>query len=271
MYIYRFEAMTTPCELLIKTSNKKKADRVAKRILQNSKLLEKKYNFFNPNSYLSKINNRETNILDKEFLHLLELSKKYYYLTNKVFDVTIGTIKDVFLYSTTIDELQENKNRLKEFMGFENIKIKNQKIIFLNRYIKLDFGGLVKEYAVDSAVKILKEFKIKSALVNFGGDIYAYGKKSNNQRYKIGIKDPKNPKNIAAFVELEDEAIATSASYERGYTIDNKRFSHIISKDGKYSANSVSVISKSCVDSGVFATALMIDNTIKCKNRVLIF
>ncbi|MBV5348301.1 FAD:protein FMN transferase [bacterium] len=53
----------------------------------------------------------------------------------------------------------------------------------------MDFGGLVKEYAVDQAALQLQKLGIKFALVNFGGDISAYGT-CHNEPWKVGLQDP---------------------------------------------------------------------------------
>ncbi|MEA3229000.1 MAG: FAD:protein FMN transferase, partial [Campylobacterota bacterium] len=162
------------------------------------------------------------------------------------------------------------KESLKEFIGCEHFSIKKNKIRFDNPHTKIDLGGFVKEYAVDRAVEVLQKNKISSALVNFGGDVYALSKKPDNSQYSIGIKDPSNPTSFATQVFLEDEALTTSASYERNYKVGATKYSHIISKEQlQKNVNSVSVISKNCVESGVYSTSLMIDETIENKNRVI--
>ena len=268
--IYHFEAMTTPCELVMFSKDKTSSDSVAKLILQETKRLEKKYNFFDPLSYLSQINQRKVLELDDETKWILKSCISYYNKTNKIFDITVGTIKDIYKNSKSLDEVDTKKESLKEFLGCEHIKITKSKISFTNPYTKIDLGGYVKEYAVDRAVKILKRKKIFSALINFGGDIYALGTKDKKEPFKIGIKDPKNPNIMATFVELENQAITTSASYERGYEIAGKRFSHILSGESyEQRYQSVSVISKSCVQSGIFSTAMMIDPDIKLNDKVI--
>jgi thiamine biosynthesis lipoprotein len=44
-------------------------------------------------------------------------------------------------------------------------------------------------------VAIVKKRKITSAIINFGGDIYAHGKKPNEDKFKIAIKNPKDKNN----------------------------------------------------------------------------
>ncbi len=270
-YLYKFEAMTTPCEVVLFCDVKKRADETAQAILKEAKRLEKKYNYFAPDSYLSELNRREYDLLDPETRDLLQRAVKYYRLTNGVFDITVATIKDLYRGEMSLETLHEAKKRLLPFTGCEHLQIKKNRLLFNNPYTKIDLGGFVKEYAVDQAVKIVKKAKIKAALINFGGDIYALGKKPDGRKFRVGIKDPKNPETFVQFEEIEDEALTTSASYERNVTIEGAFFSHIIAKDADtQKPDSVTVISKNCVESGVFSTALMVDPTLQTKNRVIL-
>ena len=271
-YIYKFSAMSTPCELIIYETQKIRADEVAKLVVLETKRLEKKYNYYNKSSYLSLINARQEHQLDQESKMLLQRAKKYYSLTDGIFDITTATLKDLFLSETLLSELTQKRANLLSFVGCEHFKIKKNKIIFDNEYTKIDLGGFVKEYAVDRATIIVKNKKIKSALINFGGDIYAVGKKPNGERFKIGIKDPHNHEKHIEYVEIEEQALTTSATYERNYTIEKKTFSHIISKNEHIKTPySVTVISSTCVDSGVYSTALMIDPNLKHDKKVIIY
>ncbi len=270
-FIYRYEAMSTPCELLLFAKDKFQADSVANTILLETKRLEKKYNYYNKDSIISQINSRTLRELDSETKTILQRAKKYYKLTDGIFDITIATIKE--LYREEKDEILfiQKKSSLEPFVGCEHFNIKRNKIIFDNPHTKIDLGGFVKEYAVDRAVMILKRYKIGSALVNYGGDIYALGKKPDGTKFSIGIKDPLNQTAFAIQVELKDEALTTSASYERNYTIGSKIYSHIISTiEYSEEPNSVSVISSNCVESGVYSTSLMINKNLITKNKIVI-
>jgi len=121
-------------------------------------------------------------------------------------------------------------------------------------------GGFVKEFAVDQAVKILKKEKISSALVNFGGDIYALGSKPNGEKFSIGIKNPLKPSEYLTSVKLSNQALTTSASYERNYEVEGKSFSHIISATNlQKKVLSVTVVASSVLEAGVFSTALSLN------------
>ncbi len=270
-FIYRFEAMSTPCEVQLFCDSNSKANTIASKILKEAKRLELKYNYYSRTSYLFKINARIEQKLDLETEHLLKLAINYYNKTGGVFDITVATIKDIYKKAQTLQELEKKEKELLSFVGCEHISIKKRKIYFDNPYTKIDLGGFVKEYAVDRAALIVKKAKIESALINFGGDIFAIGKHPSGEKFKIGIKDPNNPAQIAKYAQIEDEALATSASYERFEKIENKKISHIINKGKSSRYKSVTVIAKSCLESGVYSTALMADETIETPNRVIIF
>lgn len=238
--------MSTPCELQLYCDNKGLSDSCANDILLECKRLEKKYNYYDANSYLSDINNRKINILDSETKQLISNAKQYYKKTNTIFDITLVTIK-------------KNK-KLIAYVGCDKFEIKKNKLYFANSYTKIDLGGFVKEYSVNQAIKIIKKYKIKSAIVNFGGDLYVHGKKPNNDKFVVGIKNPKNPTENLISIALENEALATSALYERQ--------GHILSKEKLNTyILSATVISNCCIKSGVYSTSFMINNDLDIKMK----
>lgn len=272
--IYKFEAMTTPCEVQLYSKDKISCDICAQEILSEVKRLELKYNYFNSSSYLSKLNLRESDILDLETKSLLQRAKLYYKKTNKIFDITVATIKEIYNLKT-IKEYEKQKAILLPFVGCEHFMIKKNRLVFDNLCTKIDLGGFVKEYSVDKAVGIVKKHKIKAALINFGGDIYAMGKKEDGSKFKVGVKNPNFKNESLFYVELENEALTTSASYERNTIIEGKEFSHIIGVNKQsdiLSATvgpniiSATVVSKNCVESGVYSTSLMINDKQKTIN-----
>jgi len=267
--IYKFESMTTPCELQLYCDSKEVADSCAVDIMKECKRLEQKYNYYSNDSYLHRINLRQSNTLDSETKSLLSISKQYYKKTNGLFDITIATLKDIY-QSNSIKQIKEEKTKLLEYTGCEHFSIKKNKINFTNEFTKIDFGGLVKEYSVDRAVKIIKKYKIKSALVNFGGDIYAHGRKPNNEKFNIGITNPIKKEEYLFNISIENQALTTSASYERNIKVQDEVYSHIISKDKKSDILSATVVSNSCVQSGVYSTALMCNSMLETKDDTYI-
>ncbi len=268
---YRFEAMNTPCELSIFSISKPRADGVAQDIVKESKRLQHKYSYYDKNSWLYRVNARLEHHIDRESKSILRRSLEFYRATDGIFDITMATLKDLYSISKSVNDLQSSRAKLLEFVGCEHIKIQRDKIMFDNKFTKIDLGGFVKEHAVDRAATLIRRAKISSALINFGGDIYAVGRRVDARAFRVGIKDPDDRSKHIEYVEIEDEALTTSASYERNYHIEQQTYSHILSKtDSKLKPKSVTVISPTCVQSGVYSTALMIEPKLKCTHRCII-
>ena len=256
--------MTTPCEVHIFSDNEEKSRMVAGKILSRAKGLEKKYNFYNNNSLLSSLNQRKRSNLDPQTEELLKRAKQFYEATSHIFDVTMGTLVQA-RKASTLEQVEEKKSKLIPFVGCEHFKIQRHKIIFDNPHTLIDLGGFVKEYAVDMGVKILKKHKIGSALINFGGDIYALGSKPSGEPFSVGIKNPKNPTQYSMHCEISNQALTTSASYERNHRVEGKLYSHIISRSERQEkVASVTVIASSTLESGVYSTSLMVEPSLDC-------
>ncbi len=253
--------MTSPCEVHIYHPDAQKSRTIASKILEMAKGLEQKYNFYNPNSLLSLINQRKIKKLDFQTKELLQRAKLFSSKTAGIFDITMGTLVGN----------RTDPEPLLPFVGVDHFRIKRDQILFDNPHTLIDLGGFVKEFSVDQEVKILKREKIQSALLNFGGDIYALGSKPNGKPFSIGIKNPLNPDQYITHVKLKNQALTTSASYERNEVIEGKSYSHIIAQSSlQLEVISATVISSSVVESGVFSTALMIDPSLDTSLEILL-
>lgn len=80
----------------------------------------------------------------------------------------------------------------------------------------LDPSGLVKGWAVDRAAELLDAAGTAHYAVNAGGDIRLRGDARPKARWRVGIQHPLALDAIAAVVESDDLAVATSGAYKRG-------------------------------------------------------
>lgn len=77
----------------------------------------------------------------------------------------------------------------------------------------VDPTGLVKGWAADQALAVLKDAGVVTAIVNAGGDIAAVS--HDEKAWRIGIRHPWRPNALACVAEIRC-AVATSGFYERG-------------------------------------------------------
>lgn len=88
----------------------------------------------------------------------------------------------------------------------------------------IDLGGIAKGYAVDLATASLQQSGIRSACVNAGGDLRAFG----GIAYSVAIRDPAYPNEAALQTRLLGQALATSGTYFSRKRIDDRECSALI-------------------------------------------
>jgi thiamine biosynthesis lipoprotein len=81
---------------------------------------------------------------------------------------------------------------------------------------RLDPSGLVKGWAVAGAARRLEAAGAQRFCINAGGDVVARGRPEPDRPWRVGIRHPEAHERLAAVVAVENLAVATSATYERG-------------------------------------------------------
>ncbi|HEX4795328.1 MAG TPA: DUF2271 domain-containing protein [Humisphaera sp.] len=117
--------------------------------------------------------------------------------------------------------------------------------------------ALGKALIIDRAVAVARNI-IPSGLLNIGGDIRAWGQRD----WPIGVVDPSRPAENAtpiAIFNLRDAAVATSGSYARFFTINGKRYSHLLDPRTLSPiddpSRSATVVANDCVTANAISTA----------------
>jgi len=80
----------------------------------------------------------------------------------------------------------------------------------------LDPSGLVKGWSIDRAAEILHAAGARNFAVNAAGDLRLSGRAVPELSWRVGIQHPRDAHAIAAVVEANELAIATSGAYARG-------------------------------------------------------
>lgn len=222
-----------------------------------------------PNSIISRINSNDPNVkVDTYFKVCFKKAKEIWKNTDGAFDPTVyplvnawgfGPGKKLNIEETKIDSILE-------FVGFNKIKLNDERIIKADPRVSLDFNAFAQGYSVDVVSEFLNSQNINAYLVEIGGEVYAKGEKPNGNYWTIGIeqpidnKDTENP--FKAIVKLKDLAIATSGDYRRFIIENGMKYSHSISpKTGYPTKNkllSVSILSKECITADATATGIMV-------------
>lgn len=226
--------------------------------------VEKLMNVYDPESEISRVNrlaDKEPIKISKEIFEVLKEALRYSRLTSGAFDVSIRPLSH--LWGTKgklkeIPEAREIEERL-PLVNYRNIILdeRNQTVEFKREGMAIDLGGIAKGYALDCAIRVLKERGVKEVLINAGGDIKVTGKRD----WKIGLQHPRKEDEVLVVIKLKDQAIATTGDYQRYFIREGKRYHHIINPKTGYSAvecMSVTIIGPSAIQTDILATGVFI-------------
>ncbi len=130
----------------------------------------------------------------------------------------------------------------------------------------LNLNAIGKGFIIQKASDaVRKEHPAVSALlINLGGDILVWGAPPGGAGWAVGIQDPfRHYDNAAplAGVRLTNQAVATSGGYQRFYTINGKRYSHIFDPRTGKPAEGVAgatVVASDNVTANALATTLCV-------------
>lgn len=222
--------------------------------------LEQRYSRYREDSLVSLINRRagspQRTKIDPETLALLELAKTLWEATGGLFDITSGPLRRAWDFQSGAPVRPERIEAARSLIGWEHLEWDGPYLRLPMKGMELDFGGIVKEYAVDCAVKRLRDAGVLSGIVDLAGDIAVIGNQPDGSPWQISIRDPFNEGSFCA-VNLTDAAIATSGSYERRIAYQGKDYGHLLDPETGWPAPgpaSVTVIDAHCLTAGAVAT-----------------
>ncbi|WP_286953991.1 MULTISPECIES: FAD:protein FMN transferase [Aminobacterium] len=206
-------------------------------------------------------------IVHNDTFFVMEQALKYAQKSSGYFDPTIGPIVDLWGIGTNKEKLPTEKEITQRLplvnYAHSVINKETQSIMLLQKGQMLDLGGIAKGYAADEVAQIFRGKGIKSALIDLGGNIYAYGTKADGTLWNIGIQDPLEPRGTPlGIVKVSNCSVVTSGNYERFFEVEGKRYHHIFDPHSGYPAASgllsATIVSQTSIDGDALSTTLYI-------------
>ena len=195
--------------------------------------------------------------VDPRLIEVLLFSKRLCELTGGKMDITMGSVLSLWHEARAAEPQhlpsEEALKKAGKHMGFELLEIdeKNSTVRITDPEASIDLGAVGKGFATEVAAKALEEKGVTGYVINAGGNLRCIGTKADGSSWRTGIRDPENPDSIAVTISMADCSCVTSGSYERYFTVDGVRYSHIIDKDTLRPATGFSSVSVVCRDSAL--------------------
>lgn len=205
--------------------------------------------------------------VSEDVVKVLEASQKVSEITGGAFDVSIGPFVKLWRVNTDYPHVasQEEIDEIHPLVDYRKIFLNSQEhtVRFAETGMSLNFGGIAKGYAADEIVKICEKHKISKAVIDLGGNIYVYGKKSKKELWNVGIKNPESPDSMPLIkISVPQISVVTSGVYERYFDVGKKHYHHILSPftgaPVENDLSSVTVISENSMLADALTTAFFI-------------
>jgi len=225
--------------------------------------IEKKYSRYRNDSVVSRIHERRGAPiqLDEETASLLDFAQQCFQMTDGLFDVTSGILRQVWKFDGS-DRLPAPGavTALLPLIGFHRLSWKSP-WLNLPPGMELDFGGVGKEYAVDRTYDLLMARCPVPFLVNFGGDLRV-SRPLPHGPWKVGVERPGMSGKASMMLEVEYGALATSGDSHRFLLKDGVRYGHVLDPRTGWpvpkAPRSVTVAASSCTEAGLLSTLAML-------------
>jgi FAD:protein FMN transferase len=264
-YVGSFNIMASPCVLLIETDNEAMAVKLTDMAFVEAKRIEQKFSRYVQGNVCDRLNhsNGLSIPIDTETHLLIDFADQCYQISDGLFDMTSGILRHAWTFDGSNNLATAAAiEPLLDKVGWHHIEYDHGSFM-MPAGMELDFGGIGKEYAVDKVVQLMRDLAADtSVLVNFGGDMAVSCSPKGQQPWKVGIEDPKNPKQAIYAVEIRDGAIATSGDSRRYLMKDNIRYSHILNPKTGWpivdAPQSITVASQYCLEAGFLATLALL-------------
>jgi thiamine biosynthesis lipoprotein len=86
----------------------------------------------------------------------------------------------------------------------------------LRRDIAFDLGAIAKGFALDLAAAELLEADLDGVALDAGGDLLLHGVNHDGLPWRVGVRDPRRPRQLLTTLRVSGQAVCSSAGYHRG-------------------------------------------------------
>ena len=234
-------------------------------IFQN---INQRYSIFDTASLVSKLNRNEPVVPSADFATMVEKALRVSQETDGAFDITVGPLVNLWGFGNEKADTVSPAaiDSVRQFVGYQKIRIDNGAVTKEDSRIKLDFNAIAKGKAVDDVAEFLVRNGYTNCLVDIGGEVRAEGTKPNGKVWRVGIQIPTDTKDGMVetdyIFEMTGKSVATSGNYRNYKEIDGERYNHIADpRTGVCRSSnllSVTVIASDCATADAYATAFMV-------------
>ncbi|MEW6776217.1 MAG: FAD:protein FMN transferase [Bdellovibrionota bacterium] len=230
-----FYSMSTVIEVVAVGERREKLPTACEAAFRECGKVDRAMNFYGPQSELTRLNELAATgkwiEVSPPLLAVLREAKKVYEDSEGAFDPTVGSSVLLFRSARQKNEWpsEEEIEKSRKGLRFFSVEIDepNRRVRFGNKGTLLDLSGIAKGYAVDEAVRAMREAGASGGIVNAGGNLFVFGP-AIEKLPPVSIQDPFDPEKNLRTLAILEEGLATSGDYEQGVLVQGRPCSHLL-------------------------------------------
>ena len=205
--------------------------------------------------------------VSQETLFVIMEALQFAELTDGLFDPTVLPLFLLWGMGTEDAAVPpiEDILRVLEYVDYRMVEIDaDRRMVYLpHEGMGLDLGGIAKGYAVREAARVLREARVRHAILDYGGDIVTIGTRPDGTPWRIGVQHPSGQRgSFLGILESVDESVVSSGAYERFFVEDGRRYHHLFDPRSGYPSEtglaSVTVIGEDATTTDALSTAVFV-------------
>ncbi|MBV1758895.1 MAG: FAD:protein FMN transferase [Dethiosulfatibacter sp.] len=205
--------------------------------------------------------------VSQETFDVIEKSIEYAVLSEGLFDITIGPLVSLWGIGTESYRLpdQTEIDAAVDLIDYRKIILnyEDSTVYLSEKNMSIDLGAIAKGYIADKAAEKMIELGLKSAIINFGGNVVLLGEKPDGSAFQVGIQEPDESRGgIVGTVTARDISLVTSGDYERYFVQDDVRYHHILDPYTGFPTDNnikaVAIIANRSFDADALSTAVLL-------------
>jgi FAD:protein FMN transferase len=267
-YRHAFKAMGSPCDIQLYARSQLEAREVSEMAIADVNRLEALYSRYRSDSFLSAINRVAASggriSVDEETAGLLNYATTCYRESGGLFDITSGILRRGWRFDRDQLPAQDEIDKLLDKVGWDKVCWDPPVLEFPCPGMEIDFGGVVKEYAVDRVAALCWNAGVQHGVINLGGDIKIIGPHPDGSPWRIGLRHPRRAGGVIKTLSLHHGGVASSGDYERCIVVDGVRYAHVLNPKTGWPVRhlaAVNVVADLCVVAGSASTITMLKET----------
>ena len=223
---------------------------------------------YDPDSELVRFNRApvgEAVPVSREVVEIVDAASKVAERTSGAFDATVAPLVALWGFGANAARTEPSAAEVTaalRLVGHERVAHRQAPPVLEKRApATLDLSAIAKGYAVDRLAGILDGVGCEAYLIEFGGEIRAFGNAPGGGPWRIGVEAPAEP-GLVGEVLLTNAALATSGDYRQYREVDGVRISHIVDPRTGFPVEhrlaSVTVVADTAMTADAYATALLV-------------